>query len=170
MKKKPIESMVADEILQRKLEFKIGDVVYEAPAPTIGTLVMVSELIAQLPEMTDVDTVQAVLSNGKHGRKIARVIATYIIGAKELNMGRNRRFLGFLPIRTTHNTPKERVEKLAERILVECTAEDISRMLSALTSESKLSDFFAVTTFLREASLTKPTKVEKTKTTASGRS
>ncbi|MCC8155482.1 MAG: hypothetical protein LIP01_15645 [Tannerellaceae bacterium] len=46
---KTIESKVADTILERKMKLEIGGKYYEVAPPTTATLILVSELVAQLP-------------------------------------------------------------------------------------------------------------------------
>lgn len=166
MAKKKTEQRVADTILQRDFTISAAGRSFTVPAPTLGTLIMVSEYIGDLPELSDGDNVSDILANAKHGREIAMILAIYILGAKaikEANKPDTGRHL-FGAKRISHPTP---LEQLAEDIEDSFTPGDINGMFSQLLRETDFASFFVVTTFLREASLTKPTKVE---TTASGQS
>ena len=67
---KKVEQKVADALLERTIQVKVGAKVYEAPAPTLGTLVMVSELIADLPELDTKEDVAAMLNDLLAGKDI----------------------------------------------------------------------------------------------------
>ena len=165
---KKTEQKVADALLERKIQVKVGAKVYEAPAPTLGTLVMVSELIAELPELETKEDVAAIFRNIRHSGLIARICAIFIIGAKAVKneqISSENKLRNLLRFRG----PRTAVDALAEEILDNCTPADTSRIVANLTEASNLEDFFQLSTFLQEVNLTKPTKVEK-ETTASGRS
>ena len=165
---KKTEQKVADTLLERKILVKVGAKVYEAPAPTLGTLVMVSELIAELPELETKEDVAAIFRNIRHSGRIARICAIFILGAKAVKNERvssENRLRNLLRLRA----PRTAVDALAEEILDNCTPADTSKIVANLTEASNLEDFFELSTFLQEVNLTKPTKVEE-KTTASGQS
>lgn len=176
---KKVEKKVADTLLERTIQVKVGAKVYEAPAPTLGTLVMVSELIADLPEVETKKDVAAMFRNIRHGRKIARICAVFILGAKKilgkygmdempLHPSGDPYGLHALSFRLRHRPQMRAVDALANEILLNCSNRDVSEIVAQLTQASNIDDFFELSTFLKEVSLTKPTKVEET--TASGRS
>lgn len=158
---KKTEKKVADALLERTIQVKVGAKVYEAPAPTLGTLVMVSELIADLPGIESKEDVAAIFRNVRQGRKIARICAIFIIGAKAVKEMGRRSLLQRL-------FKPDPVNALTNEILLGCNSSDVSRIVAHLVDASNLEDFFELSTFLREVNLTAPTKVEET--TASGRS
>lgn len=166
-KENTTEKKVERAILQKGGKVRIGDREYEYPSPTLGTLYMVSALISDIPEITDSKDTAAVVGSAFCARSVARIIATLIIGAKSLKMRANKpihRLLSALKIKPSP------LDALTEAILDTCTPRDALSILVELLGESQLPDFFVLTTFLREASLTRPTKVVKTGTTAPGRS
>ena len=174
---KKVEQKVADALLERTIQVKVGAKVYEAPAPTLGTLVMVSELIADLPELDTKEDVAAIFRNARHGREIARICAIFILGAKAVRgeqISSENRLRNLLKLRG----PFTKADALTDEILLNCTSADISRIVANLVDASNLDDFFELSTFLKEVNLTKPTKVEKEttatkvekETTASGQS
>lgn len=168
-KKKSIEQAVEQAILQKERTFTIGDKEYKAQDPTIGTLFMVSSLISELPEITDSRETAKVIGTAVFAPQIAKIAAILIIGAKRIKQGRKNglyRVFGFFP----NHHPSSEVDELAQEILNNCTASEAYDIIVAQMQNASLNDFFAVTTFLREANLTKPTKVVKTQATALGRS
>lgn len=165
---KNIERKVAETLLEKKIQVNVGAKVYEAPAPTLGTLVMVSELIAGLPELDTKKDVPAIFRNARHGREIARICAIFILGAKAVRceqISSENRLRNLLKLRG----PYTKVDALTEEILLNCTSTDINRIVANLVDASNLEDFFELSTFLKEVNLTAPTKVEK-EMTASGQS
>ena len=172
---KNIEQKVADTLLEKKIQVKVGAKVYEAPAHTLGTLVMVSELIGDLPEIETKEDVPAIFRNVRHGREIARICAIFILGAKAVKAEQNKPFSAENRIRRLIRFqfgsfhPRTAVDELRDEILDNYTNADISRIVAHLVDASNLEDFFELSTFLKEVNLTTPTKVE-TETTASGQS
>lgn len=159
MAKKKLEGRVADTLLQEKLEIVVGPRRYTVPRPTLGTLVMASEHIAELPDFMS-DKTADVLAECIHGEKVARILAILILGAKEIKMPGLLRFLPF----------RRNVGRLTRYLLDNATNSQLWDAFTAILSTSELDDFFALTTFLREVNLLRERKVEKTKTTASGQS
>lgn len=166
MAKKKIEERVADTILQRDITVSAGGRSFTVPAPTLGTLIMVSERIADIPYLGAEKNAAVILANARQGHAIAEVLAIYILGAKaikeDVNAPKKR-----LPFLSKGNTPKSKLEELTEDIELSMTPGDMNALYAQLIEATDFSDFFEVSTFLREASLTRPTKVE---TTASGQS
>lgn len=166
-KENTTEKKVERAILQKGGKVRIGDREYEYPSPTLGTLYMVSALISDIPEITDSKDTAAVVGSASCARSVARIIATLIIGAKSLKKTENKPICRLLTAIKLKSSP---LDALTEEILGACTPRDALSILVELLGESQLPDFFVLTTFLREASLTRPTKVVKTGTTAPGRS
>lgn len=164
-KENTTEKKVERAILQKGGKVRIGDREYEYPSPTLGTLYMVSALISDIPEITDSKDTAAVVGSASCARSVARIIATLIIGAKSLKKTENKLIYSLLTAIKLKSSP---LDALTEEILGACTPRDALNILVELLGESQLPDFFVLTTFLREASLTRPTKVVKTGTTAPG--
>lgn len=168
-KENTTEKKVEKAILQKGGKVRIGDREYEYPSPTLGTLYMVSALISDIPEISDSKDTAAVVGSASCARSVARIIATLIIGAKSLKKTGNKPICRLLTAIKLKSSPLD-LDALTEEILGACTPRDALSILVELLGESQLPDFFVLTTFLREASLTRPTKVVKTGTTAPGRS
>lgn len=162
-----VETKVKDAVLQESRKVKVGDREYDAPVPTLGTLLMVSSLISKIPDIPDSNSTAVVVGSASCSDAIAEIAATLILGAKSIKKAGNRPFRKLLAAITHSPTP---LDALKEDILDNYSAHDALDLILSLLGNARLPDFFVLTTFLREASLTKPTKVVKTKTTARGRS
>ena len=160
MSKKNLEGKVAETLLQDKIKVAVGQRTFKVHRPTLGTLTLVAEDIAKLPEFSDEEKLAVVLSDCVHGKEVARILATLIIGAKKI---KHPGLLALWPFRET-------VSRLTDEILCDMTCSDIWTAVTSILSDSELDDFFALTTFLRTANLASARKVVEsmTKTTASG--
>ena len=166
-KENTIEKKVENTILQEGGKVRIGDREYEYTSPTLGTLYMASALISDIPEISDSKDTAAVVGSASCARSVAKIIAALIIGAKSLKKTANKPMQRLLSAIKHKQSP---LDALTGDILDTCTPREALNILIELLGESQLPDFFVLTTFLREASLTRPTKVVKTVTTAPGRS
>ena len=164
--KKSLESAVEQTILQKERTFSIGGVQYTAERPTLGTLFMISSLISELPEIDDSADVSKIIGTAICAPSIAKIASILILGAKRIKTEENSRNQRLFA-RSKHSTSS--LEELTDSILLNCTAKDVSVFIAEQLKNSDIEDFFAITTFLREANLTRPTKVVKTSATAPGR-
>jgi len=162
MTKKTIESRVADTVLQRPASISIGDKTYNVPAPTLATLIEISERISMLPDGLGGDNaIGASFKDLLCGEQIAEICAIYILGSAKpmvFTLSSIKHLIG----------RRKSVKRLTNDILQSCTPKDIFNIFQQFTERAQISDFFAVTTFLGGLNLTKPTKVVK-ETTVSGR-
>jgi hypothetical protein len=158
-----MEQKVADAIFQRQKEVIIGEKTYSYPRPSMATLIMASEEISKLPNVKideNGTVVVEVLKNARHYRRIAKIIAIMLIGAKRLQ-----------PSNFFHNLRTRRyLQHITNKIMTDLTPSEVKSLMLSLLEQVECADFFAVTTFLQGINITKPTReVEsKTKTTVSG--
>lgn len=86
--KETIESRVASAILEKPIgEIAIGGKTYKIAPPSIGTLILISEIIATLPIVKDAPKdkqLNAVLHYAKDYRKLGEIGAILILGANGL--------------------------------------------------------------------------------------
>lgn len=87
-----IERRAAQTILEESVgQIIIDGHTYEVPAPTTGTLVMVSALISELPDidltLPDDELPGEMLHKAKDCRAVADIAATLILGAKKSKRG-----------------------------------------------------------------------------------
>ena len=147
---KTIEQKVADTLLQKPRIVTIGHKKYKVNKPTIGTLLLMSELVSQLPTVELKDNENYIswsIGNARDGKIVCDVASVLILGSK----CSDKRFL---------NIPflKMRREKLSKKILTEMSPSEVSELLLTLLKEMEIYDFFDITTFLIKANLTRPTR------------
>ncbi len=158
--KKTIQQRVAETVLQRPVTLTLGGRTYKAASPTIGTLILVSDLLSHMPELSldKEDILRSTLRAAKDSGYLPEVCATLILGAKNID---RRRFIWF---------GRTRLSLLTERIRREASPAEVSLAISEIIAGMGVGDFFAISTFLQGLNLTKPTKVETDSgRTASGR-
>lgn len=187
MKKSTIEKQTAAVILEEPLgTINIDGTDYIIEPLTTGTLIMLSSLISELPE---IDTkakssqfVAAVLKAAGESEALGQIAATIVLGAKRIKQH------PFIYVDHYRNVPKwswtkfrrviatERIKRqvyerdyLAERILDTMTPKALNELISKALAEGNLADFFVLTTSLNTKNLTKPTR-EVVKPTAFGHS
>lgn len=175
-----LESKVADTVLQRMTEVKVDGGVYKVAQPTVATLIMASEAIAKLPaERLDTDNIAAeAVAVAERCRPIGDVAAILILGAKECvehppvyERVRARGWRGWLGmtqdvvVRPAYN-PKD---ELSRKLLENYSPSRLHTLIASLLATMDLADFFALTTFLTEMNLLRPTRKVETKATRSGR-
>lgn len=168
------EQKVAGTILEKGVTVTVGGREYKVERVSIATLVEVSAVISEieratgdLPSEEDVKrdpelvSVWAMRSAGA-GKLIARAVATLILGAKAIREEQPTRRL-FSHFGNNHS----KLERLTTEIAEGMDYEEVYYIFTELLGQSRLAHFFALTTFLRGATLTKPRKVEE-ETTAFG--
>ena len=174
-----LEQTVSDAILQKSSEaITIDGAVYPITPATVATVIMVSELAAQLPTInkgTD-NVLQEVLSAAKDCKVLGRIAATLILGAKRVKEERQKelretdhaRQWSWRKMRhVTREVEKVRhvpeIDYLAEKILDEVTNDTLTKLLGARLSLMQIGSFFELTTFLSGANLLRRTReVEET--------
>ena len=154
--RKTIEQKTSQSILQKPKEVEIGGVTYQVAPPSTATLILVSELVSQLPKVSldKEDVFTETLRVAKDCKIIGEIVATIIIGAKQIKAS------GFNPF-------KSKVKKLSEQILGMPPSELAAVTISLLTG-MEMPDFFGLTVSLIEVNMIKATR-ETVETTASGR-
>ncbi len=176
MATKTIEQRVADTILQKATEIKVGDKTYTAAPPSIATLILVSEAVSFLPhlKLDEKDIVREVLSVAKDCRILGDIAAILILGAQHVDekvikvqTKEKRHLWGLIKRKHKTNVVSDRKTELANELLAELSPSRMHQLITQLLSGMDLGDFFALTTFLSEINLMRQTKVE-TKATAFG--
>ena len=154
-----VEQRVASAILERKLaSIEIDGVTYDIAPPSVGTLILVSELASTLPVIPNVEhdkQVYAVLRFAKDYRAIADIAATLILGANNLT-------------RTEEKTLTERKwwlfkridarAELADKILRYVSPSTMFKVIVKRLEDMEVGYFFGITTSLNEVNILKPTK------------
>ncbi len=169
-----LEKIVTDTILQRASDVIVIDgIEYQVTPPTPATLILVSELVAELPIVnrhTD-NIIHEVLSSAKDLSVIGKIAATLILGAKRIKESRyiaiehtnetkcwSWKKFRFLTKRNIITEKALEVDYLAERILNEVTNKTLVELISNRLGMMQIGDFFELTTFLSDANLLKRTR------------
>ena len=166
-----IEKQVAEAILQKPKEIKIGEEIYRVAPPTTATLIMASELISQLPEwkLDNEKILSESLCIAKDCRFLGDILAVLILGAKGVRGTKEvvrKRFLGLVLEKKTVEV--DRVALLSEKLLGELSPAELNNIMVELFRMMQIADFFGLTTSLLEINLLRRTR-EVGGTTASGR-
>lgn len=171
-----IETRVAQTILQKPEEMVIGGKTYTIAPPSVATLILASEIIAQLPQiqLDPEKVVEETLSIAKDCRVLGDLLATLILGAKHINdkverleRQRKRHLWGLFYTTRTITINETAKEALSRELLENITPRDLNNSVAKIINMMQVGDFFGLTTFLTEINLMRPTKVE-TEPTASG--
>lgn len=142
------QKAVRKTILEDPIEIKVGKRVYKCKPCSVEGMIRISELIPDIELNKKADVVSEVLRIAKNCRFLGDIIATMVIRNTGIFVNLRRKMFGkrYLSVKT----PSEMYVDFAN-----------------LIGTKEIPDFFSLTTFLLETSLTKPTKKAKT-TTASG--
>ena len=167
---KTTESIAADAILQRTKPIEIDGIKYQVAPPTTATLILVSELVSQLPQinLNAENILSESLMIAKDCRVLGTIAATLILGAKNLSQQIKKHKYKYWGLVTT--TTEETIDKqaeLADTILKELSPKQLNQIIIKLLAGMEISDFFGFTTSLIEVNLTRATR--EVGTTASGR-
>lgn len=171
MNEKTIEQMVAETVLEKPLDVKVGEKTYQVAHASTATLILVSEAISQLPHIV-LDAgkvVEETLSVAKDCRILGDIAAILILGAKNIiekkkvQQIKEKRYLCGL-IRRQHMVEVEitidRKAELAKELLEDVEPKALNLIVSQILSKMQIADFFGLTTFLTELNLLHPRKVE----------
>lgn len=157
-----IETQTSHLLSDTPTTIVIGGATYQIAPPTFANLARISSEIAQL-EIGTIDPAQlaeGVLREAHHSYQLARIIATAIEETERTTW--YQRMWRRLRQRITRTT-------LADRIYKTATPSEATQAFAEILQTLQLGDFFAFTTFLAGARVTRATKVE-TEATARGAS
>lgn len=166
-----IESRVAAAILERPMaEIEIEGEVYKVASPSIGTLILISEIISTLPIVKDTPkdkVLSSVLHYAKDYRKLGEIAAILILGASGLTEKRikqiettEKRFFGLYKQKKVKDIEFviDKKKILADAILRTMGAKELYDTIVQRLSSLEVSYFFAITTSLSEANILKATR------------
>lgn len=170
---KTIETKVAEAILQQPMGVvTLRGIEYPICHPSPATLIMVSQLCADLPPIDGKGNVLTeTLRTAKDSAVIGKVIATLILGAKRVKEQRTveitrtrqssslwRRLLGLPDKQTTVTEKVAEIDYFAEMLLEDLTPAKMNEIALDLFAYSEIADFFGLTTSLSVANLLRRTK------------
>lgn len=163
------EAKVADALLQREQEITLSGKVYKVAPPSMATLILVSECMAELPGELfahsgekDVNLTLEALRSARYSRPIGKAIATLILGAKRLRVDGNRtKWLRWL-------RPTSEIDRVTRAILEDYPPSELGGVFLQLMMHMEVGDFFALTAFLQGLRVTRPTRGADNNQTARG--
>lgn len=167
-RKNTIESRVAAAILDRNIGcIDIDGVNYDIAPPSIGTLILVSELIAELPVVENVDNniqkVNLALHYGRDFRVLGDIAAVLILGAKNLTEEKEiivtkRGFLGLFKRKVKQTITIDKQAELAAKILENVSPSVLHEVIIKRLHDMEIGSFFLITTSLSAANILRPTR------------
>jgi len=180
----PIEKKVAATILEKGDKVQVGGKTYVVAPPTTATLILVSELVAQIPPINKAERPGEILNESLRIAKDCRVLgeipAVIILGAMGLEEAKNiteeqeivdSSLCGLIKkkkkVTVEKNIIIDRKKELTDILLYHTSPRELSELTANLLMSLEIGDFFGFTTSLAEINLLKPTKRE-VETTASG--
>lgn len=148
-----IEQKAGATLTQRPVPVFIGKRTYMAPPPTVATIILVAELIAELPEhepAAEENILFTTLALAKDARPLGTIAAVLVLGFKRYTKAQQAQGLPALILR------KDR--KLADYILTNSRPAQLSELITKIMRQMEISDFFALTTSLGDINLLRRTK------------
>lgn len=164
-----IESRVAATILERTVgTLEIEGVTYNIAPPTIGTLILASEIVSFFPQIDDVDDKQRIfmaLFKAKDFKMLADLAAVLILGSKRLTEEREvtvekRHLFGLIKRKHRVKQTVDLRAELAKKILDNVRPSVLFEVIVKRLRDNEIMTFFAITTSLNAANILKPTKAE----------
>lgn len=164
-----IESRVAATILERTVStLEIEGVTYNIAPPTIGTLILASEIVSFFPKIDDVDDKQRIfmaLFKAKDFKMLADLAAVLILGSKRMTEEREvtvekRHLFGLIKRKHRVKQTVDLRAELAKKILDNVRPSVLFEVIVKRLRDNEIMTFFAITTSLNAANILKPTKAE----------
>lgn len=158
-----IEQKTADAVLQRQKKITIGDSEYTIGKPSVATVIMLSELVSQLPPMTTdngTTVLKEVLRTAKDTRLFGRIVAVLILGAKQVIAEEQKTSQKSKKWLFWRNKHKNLVEEITEKAILNLSPSEMSEIITDCLNNLEIGAFFVLTTSLRANNILKPTKSE----------
>ncbi|MCM1079698.1 MAG: hypothetical protein NC344_10195 [Bacteroidales bacterium] len=160
-----IEKRTSEAVLQQPAVIKIGKEEYRMPKPTVGTIIMVSELVSSLPYSinADEDILHHVLANARDMKPLGRIVAVLLLGAQAV-VAEEKKGLSARIFRRG----RRRADELAEKVLLELSPREMAEIVAKAIESLDIAFFFGIITSLTRVNVLMPTK-KASQTTVSGR-
>lgn len=156
-----IEKKVADTVLQKPYCVQIGEETYKVAPPSIATIILASELIAQLPGLK-LDNKQVMFESlfvAKDCNILGEIVATLILGADNLTSEEEiieKHCFGL--IRRKKKVQVDNKAILSDKILKKLSPSKVNTITISILNRMEIGDFFGLTASLIEVNLIRPTK------------
>lgn len=182
---KNIEQKTAQTILEKATEIQIEGQTYKVAPPRLGTLILLSEQIADIPfeEIEKSHSISDFLKWVKHSRKIAKGLAILILGAENILFSEDlseketapkpleQKIKGFFCKEKNKERevkkPQDDIDWLTEKIICQMEISQMVTTFISLLGQTHIADFFVLITFLKDTNLLNPTR-KVNETTAFG--
>jgi hypothetical protein len=167
---KTIERTVEEAVLEKKnVCLSIDGHDFPIAPPTLATLVSVSALVSELPDIKSNDVLTEVLSTAqKSAVIIAKVTAMLILGAKRVEQcipikdaAKSHKNGIFGWIRDIHSDISE-YDYLTKIILDNCSPTTLQGIITNRLNDLQIASFFGITVSLNTKNITAPTKTPRT--------
>ncbi|WP_404812077.1 hypothetical protein ACIRNY_11110 [Capnocytophaga canimorsus] len=163
---KKIAKETAKTILEQPTKIKVAGQFYNVARPTLGTLILLSEEIVDIPfeEIEKSHSIHDFLKWVQHSQKIAKGLAIMILGAEKIVFGKEetpqtpKTFWQKIKRKEVKQQPKEDVYFLTEKIINQMEVSQIVNTFVDLLGQMQIAHFFLLITFLKDANLLNPTR------------
>ncbi len=160
-----IENKVADTILQKPFCVQIGEETYKVAPPSIATLILASELIAQLPGLK-LDSKQVMFESlfiAKDCKVLGEIVATLILGADNLTSEKEivvieKHCFGLIRKKKKITVQIDNKAILSDKVLKKIPPSRVNTITISILNRMEIGDFFGLTASLIEVNLIRPTK------------
>lgn len=155
---KKIETKTAQTILEKPTEIRIAGQTYQALPPTLGTLILLSEQIADIPfeEFDKGKSMCDFFKLSKHNIRIAKGLAIMILGSeKVLYLNKEKPTFWQKIIR---KKPQNELSSLTEKIIHQMPISQMIITFTTLLGQTHVADFLTLITFLQDTNVLKPTR------------
>lgn len=174
-----LESKVVDAILERTTDkITIDNVEYPVGPPTAGTLILISELVADFPEVNEKpqNVYTEVLRIARDASALGRIVATLILGAKRIKEERKisvtvaveswrrwswRKFRMVSECKEITEFQSE-IDYISARLVDEVSSNTLLKIVAKQLGMMQVADFFELSTFLSGANRLKATREVET--------
>ncbi|MCI7356921.1 MAG: hypothetical protein MSK40_04320 [Parabacteroides sp.] len=164
-----VESQVKKAISQ-EIKVTIGDKEYKVKKPTLHTLLMVCDDIAELMSADGVDItdnnvlIPHMVKMIRHDAwRQARIIATFIIEAKNINEWVEKRYKRkIFGIKVYEDVYRNNIAELTEKIMDTIGCREANSIIAECLSFGDIGFFLQTSISLKGANMSSPTKTEAT--------
>lgn len=143
------EALTTGAMLQKPIDVKIAGKTMQVPRPTVATLMEVSALLPELPELskikTELEAFQAGLKTAKDCKKIGLLLATLIYGYKIRPKSR----------KVARRIYERKRNRLAGKLLNACSVVELYQATQELLIATDAGSFFVFIASLTEINLMK---------------
>ena len=162
-----IEKKVADTVLQKPYCVQIGEETYKVAPPSIATIILASELIAQLPGLK-LDSKQ-VMFESLFVAKDCRVLGADNLTSEKEIIEIEKHCFGLIRKKKKKVVVVDNKAVLSDKVLKKIPPSRVNSITISILNRMEIGDFFGLTASLIEVNLIRPTKpMEEAETIVSG--